>query len=392
MPSKTIIKNAKIYAENEIIEHGYLVIENGKISSIEAGEYVGESEDVQIIDGSGKSLIPGFIDGHIHGANNADVMDGTEEALHTMADFLPKEGTTSFLATTMTQSDENIEKALASIAVYENKAGQAEILGAHLEGPFVNIDKKGAQPGEYVTPPNLETFHRWQKIADGKIKTITMAPECDPLQGEFSQTLAKEGVNVSAGHTASNYAEIKQAQADGIQQLTHLCNAMEGVHHRDIGAVGAFMLLPGLKAELIADNIHVSKEMMQLVYNNVGSEKLILITDSMRAKGLPPGEYELGGQPVHVSEDRATLVEGNSLAGSILKMVDGAKHLLALEGVTLKDIVKMASENPAKQINVFDRKGSIALGKDADILLIDEELNIEYTLCKGVIAFEGGAK
>src|SRR5699024_2748856 len=218
------------------------------------------------------------------------------------------------------------------------------------------------------------------------------APECDPLQGEFSQTLAKEGVNVSAGHTASNYAEIKQAQADGIQQLTHLCNAMEGVHHRDIGAVGAFMLLPGLKAELIADNIHVSKEMMQLVYNNVGSEKLILITDSMRAKGLPPGEYELGGQPVHVSEDRATLVEGNSLAGSILKMVDGAKHLLALEGVTLKDIVKMASENPAKQINVFDRKGSIALGKDADILLIDEELNIEYTLCKGVIAFEGGAK
>lgn len=388
MANTIVITNTEIFSENNVIESGYIILEAGKITAVEAGTYTGNTEDVQIIDGTNQTVIPGFIDIHIHGANNADVMDGTIEALDTMATSLPDEGTTSFLATTMTQSDENIEKALATVAAYENKAGQAEILGVHLEGPFVNFDKKGAQPGEYVTPPNLDTFKRWQTIANGLIKTITVAPECDPLNGEFIRTLAAEGINVSAGHTAANYEQIKQATLDGIHQLTHLCNAMQGIHHRDVGAVGAFMLLPHLKGELIADNIHLAPEMMQLIYNQVKSEKLILITDSMRAKGLAPGEYELGGQPVIVSEDRAVLKEGESLAGSILKMVDGAKHVLALDGVELADVVKMASENPAKQINVYDRKGSIAVGKDADILVVNKELDISYTICNGVIAYK----
>lgn len=385
--TQTIINNVKIYAEEGVIEQGHLVLADGKIEKIASGLYEANDE-VEMIDGAGKVVIPGFIDIHIHGAHSADVMDGNEEALDTMARILPHEGTTSFLATTMTQSDENIEGALQSVAEYENKSGQAEILGVHLEGPFVNYDKKGAQPGEYITPPNLETFNRWQKIAQNKIKTITVAPECDPLNGEFTRTLSEQGVNVSAGHTSSNYAQIKQAVEDGVDQLTHLCNAMEGIHHRDVGAVGAFILIPQLKAELIADFIHSSKEMVQLVYNNVKSDKLILITDSMRAKWLPPGEYELGGQAVYVSEDRATLAEGDSLAGSILKMIDGVKNMLSLEGVTLEDVIKMASVNPAKQINVFDRKGSIKEGKDADLLIVDEALNIHYTLCNGVVSFK----
>jgi len=165
---------------------------------------------------------------------------------------------------------------------------------------------------------------------------------------------------------------------------------MNGIHHRDIGAVGAAFQLD-LRAELIADGIHVAPEMMQLIYNNIGSDRLILITDAMRAKGLPAGDYELGGQPVKVNEDRAVLEDG-TLAGSILKMSDGARRLFELEAVTLQDVVKMASINPAKQIGVYDRKGSITTGKDADILLVDDDLNIKYTICRGEIAMEGESK
>lgn len=387
MTKQTIIQNAKIFLEDKVIDHGSVVLKDGKINEIIEGEMNVDSSSIDIIDGTGFSVIPGFIDTHIHGANGADTMDATKNALDTMATILPEEGTTSFLATTMTQSQENIEKALDNVANYKNNAGHAEVLGIHLEGPFININKKGAQPGEYVIPPNIELFNRWQEIAGGGIKTITVAPECDK-KATFVKYLADNGVNVSAGHTDAKFADIKEAVELGVHQLTHICNAMEGIHHRDIGAVGAPFYIKTLYAELIADNIHVSPEMMQIIYNNVGRERLILITDAMRAKCLPPGNYELGGQPVIVSEDRATLEDG-TLAGSILKMIDAAKNMLSLDGVDLSDIIQMATVNPAKQIGVYDRKGSISVGKDADMLLVDDSLHIKYTICKGQIAYKG---
>lgn len=162
---------------------------------------------------------------------------------------------------------------------------------------------------------------------------------------------------------------------------------MNGIHHRDIGAVGAAFQLNELRAELIADGIHVAPEMLQLIYNNMGSERIILITDAMRAKGLPDGDYELGGQPVKVENGKAVLEDG-TLAGSILKMHDGAKQMLKLTDVSIRNIVEMASVNPAKQIGIYDQKGSISLGKDADILLVDDELNIKFTICRGEISFQ----
>ncbi|HZG70718.1 MAG TPA: N-acetylglucosamine-6-phosphate deacetylase, partial [Chondromyces sp.] len=360
-----LIKNADIYSEEGISESGFLLIKDGKIANIFKQEPE-LREPYVTLDGTGLKVIPGFIDGHIHGANGADVMDATEEALEIMASFLPKEGTTSFLATTITQAPENIEKALASIAAYQNMPGQAEMIGVHLEGPFVEKKRAGAQPLEYIIEPDFERFRKWQSLSGGRIKTITMAPEHDP-DGIFIKELAKSGVNVSAGHTDINFSGMKRAVAHGVSQVTHLCNAMSGIHHRDIGVVGAAFQLPELKGELISDGIHVDKEMMQLIFNNMGSERLIMITDSMRAKGLKPGDYELGGQAVSVTEDRAVLADG-TLAGSILKMNEGAKHLLQLEGVDISDIIQMASVNPAKQIEVFNRKGSIAVGKDADLL------------------------
>ncbi len=387
MSTGIYIKNAKIILENEEVI-GNIFIEHGKLGAIYKKEEQANNlpESVQIIDANQLIAIPGFIDGHIHGANGADMMDATEEALDAMASFLPKEGTTSFLATTITQSPDNIDKALKNVANYKNKPAQSEMIGVHLEGPFVEKSKAGAQPLKYIAEPDIVQFRKWQEVSGDAIRTITIAPEHDQ-EGSFIHALAESNVNVSAGHTDVGFAGMKKAAEQGVRQVTHLCNAMNGIHHRDIGAVGAAFQLNALRAELIADGIHVVPEMLQLIYNNIGSERLILITDAMRAKGLPAGDYELGGQPVKVNEDRAVLVDG-TLAGSILKMHDGVRRMLGLQGVSLRDVVKMASVNPAKQIGVYDRKGSIAVGKDADILIVDKELNIKYTICRGEIAFK----
>lgn len=388
MDNILVIKNTNVYTENEIIDDGCVVMVNEKIQAVYHKDDLPQDlpQDVTIINGMGKNLIPGFIDGHIHGANGADVMDATESALDLIAKVLPKEGTTSFLATTITQQKESIEAALKNVANYTNKPGYAEIVGIHLEGPFIEKSKAGAQPVEHILQPDIDLFCQWQKLANNRIKTITMAPEHDP-DGTFIQFLRQAGINVSAGHTNSGFAEIKKAARHGVTQLTHLCNAMNGIHHRDIGAVGAAFQLAELRAELIADGIHLSPEMLQIVYDNMGSERLILITDAMRAKCLQPGNYELGGQPVVVSTDRALLGNG-TLAGSILKMSDGVKNMLKLSHVAIENIIEMASANPAKQIGIYDTKGSIAVGKDADFLLVDDDLSIHYTICKGKIAFK----
>lgn len=387
MNSTIFIKNATILLEDGNVIQGGLFLAEGKINAIykELGCRLDLPEHVQIIDATHLTAIPGFIDGHIHGANGADTMDATGEALDAMASFLPKEGTTSFLATTITQAPEHIDNALQNIASYKNKPAYAEMIGVHLEGPFVEKSKAGAQPLNYIMEPDIHQFMRWQEMSGNQIRTITMAPEHDQ-NGAFIGALRKQGVNVSAGHTEAGFIEIKKAVEQGVSQLTHLCNAMNGIHHRDIGAVGAAFQLDGLRAELIADGMHVVPEMLQLIYDNVGSDRIILITDSMRAKGLPAGDYELGGQLVKVDEERAVLEDG-TLAGSILKMDDGVRRMFGLSGMSLYDVVKMASVNPAKQIGVYDRKGSITVGKDADILLVDVELNIQYTICRGEIAF-----
>ena len=382
-----LIHNAKIFTEKGIIQHGSILLEEGRIAEVFSQTPGHLLENVDVIDGTNLNVIPGFIDGHIHGANGADVMDATESALDMIASFLPNEGTTSFLATTITQSPENIEKALVNIANYQKKLGHAEMVGIHLEGPFVEKKRAGAQPHQFIIEPDIELFKKWQCLSGHAIKTITMAPEHDH-DGFFIHYLYESGVNVSAGHTDTDFAGMKKAVCQGVRQVTHLCNAMSGIHHRDIGVVGAAFQLKELRGELIADGIHVSKEMMQLIVDTMGCERLIIITDAMRAKGLEPGDYELGGQPVKVTEDRAVLQDG-TLAGSILKMDEGAQQMLQLDGVSIENITEMASMNPAKQIGIYDRKGSIAVGKDADVLLVDDELNIQYTICRGVISYKG---
>ncbi|WP_058305941.1 N-acetylglucosamine-6-phosphate deacetylase [Gracilibacillus massiliensis] len=387
MKQPLLLHNIKIYTEKSIIENGYILIQEGIIAKIGTGQPP-NLEQAKAIDGRKLHAIPGFIDGHIHGANGADVMDGTPDAIKRIAAFLPNEGVTSFLPTTITQHPSSITSALKNIAEYNPQATEAEIVGIHLEGPFIAKQKAGAQPVEYIQKPSIEQFAYWQDSAKGKIKTVTIAPELDEMAGLMT-FLSEQNVNISAGHTNATFKDIKKALKQGLQQLTHLCNAMNGIHHREIGPIGAAFTFSQLRSEIIADGIHVAPEMLKLVYDNIGSENLLLITDSMRAKGLSSGVYDLGGYQVTVEADKATLEDG-TLAGSTLTMIDAAKNMRKYAHASVRDIIKMASVNPAKQIDIYTQKGSLQEGKVADMLLVDEELNLHYTICQGSIAFKEG--
>ncbi|MFP7492385.1 N-acetylglucosamine-6-phosphate deacetylase [Terribacillus saccharophilus] len=378
-----LLRNVRIcLPEREMT--GYIGIHNGKITEI--GDGTPSHKYAKEIDGRFQYALPGFIDGHIHGADGADTMDATQESLHQMAAFLPNEGTTAFLATTITQDDKSIEAALEQVRLFSNHTGEAELIGVHLEGPFVNPKKAGAQPLEHIKNPDTALFRKWQELSGNLIKVVTLAPECDE-DYNLTQLLASERIVASAGHTDALFEQMKEAADQGISQLTHLCNQMNAIHHRDIGAVGAGFLLSSLKSELIADGIHVAPEMLRLIYQNVGPERLILITDSLRGKGLADGTYDLGGQAVTVKEGKALLPDG-TLAGSMLQMKGAIRNMAAYADATVLDIARMTAENPAKQYNIYDRKGSLEIGKDADIVLLDEQLLLQATYCRGNLAYQ----
>jgi len=384
MIDRILIENAQIFLENQVINNGYLLIDRGIIVNI-SEEHIDVDDSVRRIDGSDVSVLPGFIDAHIHGANGSDVMDATRSALETMALYLPSEGTTSFVATTMTQSEAKIDRALTTIGNYKQKQKEATLLGVHVEGPFIHPEKSGAHQTQYIIPTNRDLWNKWQDAAKGNIKTITIAPECD--ESNLISYLSDLGINVSLGHSTVNFQEAKTAVEKGVNQVTHLANAMTGLHHRDVGAVGAAFLLDELIVEVIADKVHLSVEMLEISYRQIGSNRMILITDAMRAKGLQAGTYELGGQSVKVENEKAYVKDG-TLAGSVQTMIGNVKTMLGISGVTLRDIVKMTAENPAKQLKVFQEKGSIAIGKDADLVLLNTNTDIVYTICKGTIAYE----
>lgn len=384
-----LIKGMRIYSEDQIIEHGYIKIKDTKIIDFGSVDNGNVEEDLKVIEVPPHySAVPGFIDVHIHGVNGADTMDATEEALHTMITALPKEGTTSFLATTMTQEIPQVEKAIANAGEFiqhQPAKGKAEILGIHLEGPFVNKKRAGAQPLQHIIDPDLALFERWQEMANGNIRLVTIAPEL-PNGLEMIRYLRNNGVIASIGHSDATYDQVDQAIEAGANHVTHLFNQMRGLHHREPGVVGAAFLRDELKAEVIVDGIHVRPEMVQLAYLQKRSCGLILITDSMRAKCLKDGRYDLGGQEVTVAEGKAVLADG-VLAGSILKLGQAVKNIITFTGCSLKEAIEMVAENPAKQLGVYDRKGSIAVSKDADIVILNDAMEVEMTFCRGELVF-----
>ena len=385
-----LLKNIQVYTEGQIIENGYIKIKSHKIVEVGPLDKLGTEEEPQVIElSSSYKAIPGFIDVHIHGVNGADVMDGTKEALDIMAAALPKEGTTSFLATTMTQGIKQIENALTNAGRYIQEfqaPGQAEILGIHLEGPFVNTKRAGAQPIEHILDPDITVFKKWEELSNNNIKLITLAPE-RPGGMEMIRYLKERGIIASIGHTDATFQEVDEAIRAGANHLTHLYNQMRGLHHREPGVVGAAFLRKELLAEMIVDGVHVRPEMVELAYKLKGKAGLILITDSMRAKCLKNGHYDLGGQDVTVRDGKAVLADG-TLAGSILKLGQAIKNIVSYTGCSLEDAIEMAAVNPAKQLKIYDRKGSITEGKDADIVILDENMDVFMTFCRGRVAFK----
>jgi N-acetylglucosamine-6-phosphate deacetylase len=384
-----LLKGMRIYSEDEIIENGYIKLKNQKIVEFGKLAELDHVDNFEVIEFTKSfNAVPGFIDVHIHGAAGADTMDATNEALETMTAALPKEGTTSFLATTITQEASLIERALENAAQYianQPAQGRAEVIGIHLEGPFINANKAGAQPIQHIIDPNLAQFQDWQRLANGTIKLVTLAPE-QPGGLEMIRYLKENGVIASIGHTDATFEQVNAAIDAGANHVTHLFNQMRGLHHREPGVVGAAFLRNELKAEIIVDGVHVHPEMVKLAYQQKNSDGLILITDAMRAKCLKNGHYDLGGQDVTVKDGKAVLADG-TLAGSILRLGDGVKNIVSFTGCSLREAIEMAAANPAKQLKIYDRKGSIAVGKDADIVILDENMDVFMTVCRGAIAF-----
>ena len=376
------LKNVKVYIKNVGIVKTNIGIENGRIA------YIGNEGNIEPIFETDGIVVPGFIDEHIHGAGGADAMDGTVEALQTISEFLAREGTTGFLATTMTQSPENITNALKAVKKVREKGEYkgAEVLGVHLEGPFISPKHVGAQPLEYVATPDAELFDKYNEASGNSIKIVTLAPEVEGGLG-LVKHLSNIGVVASVGHTGGKYADVVNAVAAGATNVTHTYNAQTGLHHREAGVVGAAMLLDELNCEMICDTIHVSVPAIKLVIKNKPHDKYTLITDAMRAKGMPDGKSELGGQDVFVNNGEARLADG-TLAGSVLKMNVAVKNLVEKAGVPFTDAIDFATYNPAKNIGVLNERGTIEVGKRADLAVLNSDFEVLYTLVNGKIVYK----
>lgn len=331
-------------------------------------------------------ILPGFIDIHCHGAYGFDTNDADPEGLRKWAKGIVDEGVTSFLATTLTQSEEVLTNAVSNVAkVVEEGYEGAEILGIHFEGPYLNKAHKGAQPEEYCVKPNIEQFKRYQKAAHGLIKYITMAVENDE---DFTLTkyCSQNNVVVSIGHSNATYEQAVQAYAHGARSMTHVYNAMTPFTHRANGLVGGALRIRNMYGEIICDGNHSTLAALNNFFTSKGPDYSIMITDSLMCKGFPVGtKFDFGGQEVVIYPDgSAHLVEAGNLAGSTLNVNKGLKILIEDALVPVNYAINACTSNPARCLHVDDRKGTIGVGYDADLVVLDRDYEVVQTYCKGV--------
>ena len=349
-----LIKNCNIVYYDRI-EKGSVLIKDGKIKEINT-----DTLDDNVLDAEGLYLAPGFIDVHIHGAGGCDTMDGTVESINKISKAIVEHGVTSFTPTTMTVSIEEIRNSL--------------------EGPFISYEALGAQNGNYVLEPTIDNF---KKISDGYedvITSVTLAPEVEGA-GELIQYISEKGIVCSIGHTKATYEECIEAIKLGASHSTHLYNAMTGFKHRSPGVVGA-TFDTDITTETISDGIHISYPALRVAYKQKGTDKVLLVSDSMMACCMPDGDYSLGGQKVTVKNGVATLEDG-VLAGSVLTLDKAVRNIYKNSKLPLNEIVKMATYNGARHCKVEDHKGLIKEGYDADIILFDDNINIKKVFING---------
>ena len=355
-------------------------IENGLITRVEPGipSWALGGRDLE-----GRMVMPGFIDVHCHGRNNVDFSDGSPEAVRIIADNKLAEGVTTLLPTTLTLPESDLAAALAAVAAYDGKTG-CRIPGVHLEGPFINSKCVGAQNPAFVRLPDIAEVDRLNKIFP--VKKVTFAIE---TEGGYSLTeeLLRRGIVPSCTHSAATAAEFSGGYERGLRNLSHFCNQMTPLHHRDIGLVGSGLLYDDVNVEFICDKLHISPEMIKLVFKVKGPDRVMLITDAMRASGMPEGEYTLGGLPVHVGPDGAArLVSNGALAGSTLQLNVALKNIVEVTGLPLGEAVKSSSLTAARSLG-WTKVGRVEPGCFADLAVLDSDWSVYMTVVDGEIRY-----
>ncbi len=367
-----LIKNAKVFQDNHEFAIGDIVINGDRIA-----EHL--VEDDVIIDAEGLYAIPGLTDLHFHGCVGYDFCDGTHEALEHIAHYQASNGVTTICPASMTLEEERLAEIFHAAATFESEGG-AILCGINMEGPYLSEKKKGAQNARYLHKPDIEMYRRLQEKSNHLIKLVAIAPEEEDAM-EFIDRLKGEVV-LSVAHTNADYDTTAEAFSRGASHVTHLFNAMPLFTHRAPGVIGAAFDAPDCKVELICDGVHIHPSMVRAAFQMFGDERVVLISDSMMAAGMADGEYALGGQAVHVEGNKATLIDG-TIAGSVTNLMKCMVNAVKTMGIPLETAVRCAAENPAKAIGIFDQYGSIAPGKIANIVLLDENLNIKAVILKG---------
>jgi len=379
----TYIINGKIILPDSVVYDKALAFDNetGKINGIVETIPTG----AEVIDANGNYVAPGLVDIHIHGYLGEDTSDAKPDGIKKMAYGIAKNGVTSFLPTTMTVAKKDILAALNAVRSLKEESKTwdgAEIIGVHAEGPFINPSKKGAQAEENILVPDADFILENADI----ITSVTLAPEMDEEHKCIKKLAAKSNVVISMGHTGASFDEAISAVKDGVCHATHLFNAMTALAHRNPGVVGAALTSDNVATEVIADTFHIHPGLYSIIAKLKG-DKMILITDCTRAGGMPDGEYDLGGQPIFLKGIECRLADG-TIAGSVLKLNNAVKNVLDHTVLPINEVFKMASLNPATAIHCNHRIGSLEAGKDADIIIADENINVLKTIKKGRIIYE----
>ncbi len=382
-----LFTNAKMITPTGVQSPGWLRVEGSRIESLGPGQppMVEPGSAVQIIDCQGRFLMPGFIDLHVHGALGHEVMDASPDGLRTMARFYAAHGVTGFLATTWTASRAAIRRVLDILGPLAGPIpGGASLLGIHLEGPYLNPLRCGAQ--DKVLIRRADPTEAVEFLETGLVRLVALAPEFPENLWLVDECL-RRGVTASAGHTDATYEQMAVAVQHGVRQVTHCYNAMSPFNHRAPGVVGAALSFPEIRCELIADNIHVHPAAMQLALKAKGPQGIILITDAIRGTGLPEGEYPIDDHRRMIIKDHAARLPDGTLAGSVLTLERGLVNLAAAANRPLAELWAASSHNAAQAIGLDQRKGSLQSGFDADLVLLDAEGNVKMTIVAGELVY-----
>jgi N-acetylglucosamine-6-phosphate deacetylase len=375
----TVLKAGRVVLPHRELVGGWVKIEAGKIAALGTGPAPEPAVDLGEF-----TLIPGLIDLHVHGAMGADTMDATAEALKTMAEFFGRSGVTGFLPTTMSAAADAVAQAVANVGKHVGTPfpNAARILGVHVEGPFIASEYRGAQVEKVIRPATRKEVDELYGLlpAEG-LRLLTLAPEV-PGNLELIPYLVSRGTTVAAGHSGATYAQMQEAVEAGLSQVTHLGNGMRPFHHREPGIIGAALSLEGLKAEIIADGIHLHPATVNLFIHARGIDDVILITDGLKAMGLPDGEYDFGGEKMIVKGLEARRPTG-SLCGSMLTLLQAVQNAYKFAQLSLCEAVRAASLNPAQAIGLDHLYGSIEVGKAADLVAIDSQFQVHRTYLAG---------